>query len=232
MNTWKKKPVTLIVADSGPLISLSLADRLELLQTFGRPVLIVDTVQMECTKKAHAPGRERLADWLNTTGKNQFELIKTPFASLYEDALTLEMSGEDKRATQGLGDATISWLVKNLDRTAGRDGKTPVGSNNDIVLILTEDGPFGDGHVSNKREAHILSTREWLAALENLKIIASADQILKEIEAAGRTVSKYRADRPAIIDPNVQVRSDGDLEGGDIAVAVMRVGHEKLLIIT
>ena len=73
MNTWRKKPVTIIVADSGPLISLACADELELLQAFGRPVVVADVVRAECTRNLGVPGEGRLAHWFGGKGANQFK---------------------------------------------------------------------------------------------------------------------------------------------------------------
>ena len=78
MNTWRKKPVTLIVADAGPLISLACADELGLLQSFGQPVVVADVVRMECTKKIDAPGQSRLIHWFETGGGNQFRNCAPP----------------------------------------------------------------------------------------------------------------------------------------------------------
>lgn len=52
----KLSPVTLIIADSGPLISLAVIDRLDLLQSFGRPVFVTDVVMHECTRLVDKPG--------------------------------------------------------------------------------------------------------------------------------------------------------------------------------
>jgi hypothetical protein len=122
MNTWKKKPVTLIVADSGPLISLACADELRLLQSFGRPVVVADVVRKECTRKLGAPGEERLTRWFETAGGNQFKELRTPFLPIFIDAMAQEASGENLDATVGLGDAAISWILKNLPRLKSADG--------------------------------------------------------------------------------------------------------------
>jgi hypothetical protein len=108
MNTWKKRRVTLIVADAGPLISLACADELRLLQSFGHPVVIADVVRKECTRKLGAPGEERLSQWFETAGGNQFKELDTPFLDVFTKAMAKEASGEDPEATVGLGDAAIS----------------------------------------------------------------------------------------------------------------------------
>jgi hypothetical protein len=197
MNTWKKQPVTLIVADSGPLISLACADELRLLQSFGRPVVVADVVRKECTRKLGAPGEGRLSHWFETAGGNQFEELRTPFVQVFIDAIAQVESGQDPNATEGLGDAAISWMLKNLQRLKTVDGQSLSVGADAIALILTEDGPYGDGPVLMQRRAHVLSTRQWLATLERLELIPSAQAVIGEIEAGGRRVARYMADRPA-----------------------------------
>jgi hypothetical protein len=185
MNTWKKRPVTLIVADSGPLISLACADELQLLQTFGRPVVVADIVRNECTRKLGAPGEERLAHWFETAGANQFRELRTPFMSVFTDAMAQEASGANPEASVGLGDAAISWILKNLPRLKTVDGLSLSVGSDEIALVLTEDGPYGDGPILMQRRAHVLSTRQWLKTLERLELIPSSQAIIDEIQAGG-----------------------------------------------
>jgi hypothetical protein len=63
-------------------------------------------------------------------------------------------------------------------------------------LVLTEDASFGNTIL--KRNVHVLSTRPFLATLEELGIIPSATVILKDIAVAGRRLARYQADRPAV----------------------------------
>ena len=85
-----------------------------MLQSFGRPVIVADVVRRECTRKLGAPGEERLAHWFETAGGNQFKEMRTPFLSVFIAAMVQEASGENPDATVGLGDAAISWILKNL----------------------------------------------------------------------------------------------------------------------
>lgn len=206
MNTWKKQPVALIVADSGPLISLACADELHLLQSFGRPVVIADVVRAECTRKFGAPGEERLAKWFEEAGGNQFKELKTPFDKVFKEALRKVASGEDPEATSGLGDAAIAWILANLHRLETPDGQSLSVGRNELALVLTQDGPFGDGPLLSQRGAHVLSTRSWLKTLERLDLIPSYQAVIDEIQAGGRHVSRYMADRPAA--PAAGIRSD------------------------
>jgi hypothetical protein len=218
MNTWKKKSVTLIVADSGPLISLACADELRLLQSFGRPVVVADVVRKECTRKLGAPGEERLADWFATAGGNQFRELRTPFLPVFTEAMAQEESGENPDATIGLGDAAISWILKNLQRLRTVDGQSLSVGADEVALVLTEDGPYGDGPVLMQRHAHILSTRQWLKTLERLGVIPSSQAVIDGIQAGGRHVARYMADRPA----KVSNGSRSDWKDGTEAVIAER----------
>lgn len=51
-----------------------------------------------------------------------------------------------------------------------------------------------------RRRAHVLSTRQWLKTLERLELIPSSRAIIDEIQAGGRRVARYMADRPAEVD--------------------------------
>lgn len=47
--------VDLIIPDAGPLISLAHAGRLDLIEVFDRPVVVLDIVRLECLKKPGSP---------------------------------------------------------------------------------------------------------------------------------------------------------------------------------
>ena len=64
MNTYRRRPITQIITDTGPLISLACADRLNLLNTFRKPVLIPDVIIAECLRKDGAPGERTLRAFL------------------------------------------------------------------------------------------------------------------------------------------------------------------------
>jgi hypothetical protein len=198
LTTWRKKPVRLIIADAGPLISLACADELHLLQAFGQPVAISDVARQECTRKVGAPGEERLSRWFAEGGGNQFKEIDTPMLPAFRDAMKRVADGSDLFAAIGLGDATISWMLKNLTRLKTSDGQFVGIESDDVALILTEDAEFGDGPALMNRRAHVLSTRQFLLMLERLGAIPSYMHIIAEIEAGGRAPPRYMVDRPAI----------------------------------
>lgn len=82
--------MSLVVTDTGPLISLAVIDRLDLLDSFDRPVLVADVVMYECTKMQDKPGAGRLRDWFMTfdryswSGRASHILIETQIGKTAE----------------------------------------------------------------------------------------------------------------------------------------------------
>ena len=177
-------PVDLIIPDSGPLISLAHANRLDLLEVFDRPVAILDIVHIECLRKIDSPDHARLDDWFARHG-NRLRIVETPFAAVFAKAIEDERQRQNARATRGLGDAAIAWMLRNLSDIAAK------GS---IPLVLTEDRDFTLDLTD--ATAHLLSTRAWLAGLERAGVIESAAAVIDAIGQHGRVLSNLNVDRP------------------------------------
>lgn len=180
-----RRPVALIIPDSGPLISLAHADRLDLLEVFERPVVIADIVRIECLKKPTSPDHATLERWFARIG-NRARVVETPLREAYEAALRRERSGEEPRATSGFGDATLSYMLRRLDLYAAPDA---------VPLVLIEDDKASRS-LARFEHAHILSTRTWLISLERAGVIPSAREVIGEIAQGGRELSTLQADRP------------------------------------
>lgn len=176
--------VDLIIPDAGPLISLAHAGRLDLIEVFKRPVAVIDVVRLECLKKRESPDHSELMSWFEKKS-NAIRIIETPIRSIYEKALRDEGSGKDRRATRGLGDAAFGWLLPNIDLVAA-PGTVP--------LVLTEDKNLSVA-LADRQVAHILSTRAWLAGLENAGVIESSADIIAAIGRHGRSLSTLQIDR-------------------------------------
>jgi hypothetical protein len=185
------KPVTIIFADSGPLISLALIDRLDLLQSFGRPVFITDTVVHECTRLIEKPGAAPLKEWFENKGANQYRLIETPLGDAYLKAVELSEQGIPNSA-KNFGEYSIHWALSNIEALANAM-KIPKGDH--FGLVLSEDKGFLNS--SPPPNAHLLSTRAFLITLTEVGLIADAENLRAEIKAAGRTgLSKSLIDKP------------------------------------
>lgn len=178
-------PVDLIIPDAGPLISLAHAGRLDLVEVFNRPVAVIDVVKLECLKKPTSPDYPAMKTWFEANS-NSVRIIETPLLSPYQQAVAAEQQGTNKRASRGLGDAAFAWLLPNIDIVA-----TP----GTVPLVLTEDRNLSLT-MGNQQVAHVLSTRAWLAGLENAGVIESAAKIIEKIGQHKRELSSLQIDRP------------------------------------
>lgn len=182
------RPVDLIIPDSGPLISLAHANRLDLILVFDTPVAIADIVVLECLKKPDSPDYAPLEAWFRRAG-NRISIVETGMRGIYEAALLRERSGDEPRATSGYGDAALAYMLRRIDLIADDDA---------IPLVLLEDA--GAARLLERyQRAHILSTRTWLTSLERAQVIPSASAVIAEMERAGRHLSSVQVDRPALI---------------------------------
>lgn len=196
------RPVDLIIPDSGPLISLAHARRLDLITVFDRPVIIADIVKLECLKKPDSPDHEILSRWFEQPS-NLLRIEDTGMAGVYQAALEREISGIEPRATTGYGDAALSYMLRRIDLIAAPEA---------VPLILLEDSKAAR-LLQRYERAHILSTRSWLNSLERAKIIPSADAIIAQMKHAGRDLSAVEIDRPARM-------------GGETSQWVNRTAHD------
>jgi hypothetical protein len=79
VNSYRQIPVSLILVDTGPLITLAACNRLELLGAFARPIRIVDVVRAECLRHADRIGTKELAYWFQQIDGKTVDVIATPF---------------------------------------------------------------------------------------------------------------------------------------------------------
>lgn len=122
------RSVDLVIPDSGPLISLAHARRLDLVLVFDRPVVIADIVKLECLKKPGSPDHDFLADWFARMS-NSIRIEDTGMRGVYEAALDRERTGQEPRATSGYGDAALAYMLRRLDimRRTRSDPAGPAG---------------------------------------------------------------------------------------------------------
>jgi hypothetical protein len=219
MTTFTRVPVDLVVVDAGPLITLSIAGELRLLQKFRRPIRILDVVKAECTRFRDKPGANELASWFIEAEGRDYSTIETPgHLARYLEAVAKEDAGDTNWPSQGIGDEAITWYLANVSK---------IEQGRDVVLVLLEDAPFGDGVLSTQNpEVAAVSTRAFLRTLQNFGVIESADAIVKRVEensGAMRTVARYLADRPGRLASNVRteckapLQSDDDGSGGGMS---------------
>ncbi|MYF88771.1 MAG: hypothetical protein F4186_05060 [Boseongicola sp. SB0676_bin_33] len=180
--------------DTGPLISLGLVGRLDLIDRFDSQILITDAVRTELLEgRRSAPEREVLAGWI-AAGGNRLSVVETPSGSLLQRAFDLlKYVPEDRldherrkvrRELRNAGENSIRDLAEEM-----RGGL--VGDTTGLVL-------YEDRRVRNMDFGPCvrrLSTWSFAFALEALDVIPSAESLFDEIERTGRMASRIVFDQ-------------------------------------
>jgi hypothetical protein len=150
-------------------------------------VTLPDVIKAECLRYPGKVGVATLEAWF-AGADCPVQVMDTPLLAAWKQAVLQEDADPRSHVSVGIGDAAAAWVLRQMHEIGGPKGP---------FLILTEDGPFGDGVLRNVfREVHVLSTRAFLQTLENFGRIASAQALIAEVADAGRRLSNYMADRP------------------------------------
>jgi len=174
----------LIVTDTSPLITLAVADELDVLLRAGLPIEIPDAVYFEATRIRAAPGANRIGTWIN----QHSEIVRIVPT---ETGIDQQRRLEEGRPIRGLGEqAAIEALEIFL-------AKTPDAQ----ALLLFEDTDITKRRAIVDDRVSLISTGDFLRALQSAHLIQSAEHILDEAARTGRNVAKLRA--PAA-DPNIR----------------------------
>ena len=169
------KRFTLIVTDTSPLFTLVLAGALDVLLRPGLPVRIPDAVYIEATRVHGAPGAEQIVEWINAH-LDLVQIVPTDIGIDQQRRL------EEGRSIRGLGEqASIETLERSLraDPTAE-------------LLLLFEDSDIEKRRAVVDQRVSLISTGDFLRALEAAGLIQSTDYILDQATAQGRNVERQR----------------------------------------
>ncbi|MFZ3120498.1 MAG: hypothetical protein WA159_19520 [Variovorax sp.] len=78
------KPLSLIVTDSGPLITLAAGEALDALLLPGLPVIIPDMVRFEVIRDLDKPGAREVADWIRANEPLRVRVASTEVFEEFE----------------------------------------------------------------------------------------------------------------------------------------------------
>ncbi|MCY4261263.1 MAG: hypothetical protein OXC91_13500 [Rhodobacteraceae bacterium] len=182
--------ITVVIPDTGPLISLARADRLDLIDRFNSPILIADAVAMELLHgPPAAPDRTRLEAWL-AQSSNRIQIVPTSIGDVLRELHDLQrlLSPAQRRAAhrhkrRHAGEVAILEMATALQ---GRLTAEETG------LVLFEDkavtrmnfGPY----------VRVMNTWALATILETLGVLDSADTLFDTIEATGRSLDRQEWD--------------------------------------
>lgn len=161
--------IRVFIPDAGPLISLAIADELNLLLTVAEDVRIVitDHVQWEVTRRSDLPDTDRIAAFLDSNA-GRVEVVETTIGKMAK--LAMQGGGAEIKRLKDLGELSISSAMIDMRK---RNPGEP-------TLVLIEDEWFGS-HAAREGNAHLLSTSAWLDGLESVGVIESAAAIRRKI---------------------------------------------------
>jgi hypothetical protein len=170
-----KEPFSLIVTDTSPLLTLVLADSLDVLLRPGLSVFIPDAVYIEATRVRGAPGAQQIVEWINA---------HSDFVRIVPTDIGIDQQRriDEGRSTRGLGEQAA---IEALDRFLNANPEAE-------ALLLFEDSDIAKRRAIVDERASLISTGDFLRALEAAGFIQSTDYILDQASERGRNVERQR----------------------------------------
>lgn len=170
-----KRPIRLVLPDTGPLISLAAGDALDLLLLARRDVRIVltDVVEFEATRRADTfVDGAKIQQFLRDHAE-RVEVLPTTIGQLALPDLRRRLdAGEFAKLPKDIGELSITNFVISL-RTS---------NPGDPTLVLIEDEWFTANAYAVPGNVHLLSTSAFLDGLEKAGLLKSAADVRMRIQ--------------------------------------------------
>lgn len=164
-----------LLPDAGPLITLAYADALDLLETPGWPIKVVDMVLHEVTRNV-TPTSEKIGEWV---ADRSVPIITTRTYQYYR---TVRETGAGNTRKANLGELAIQEAMNEQALV------TP----DTVGVFLFEDHKIARASFLLPENCRKISTRAWLLFLEGKGWIESASEIERKAIANGRNFSRLR----------------------------------------
>ena len=161
-----------LLPDAGPLITLAYADALDVLMLPGWQVRVVDMVQHEVTRN-QTPTSKKLAKWLK---RKSVQIISTQTFHIHAQVL-----GQPGRKAN-LGELAIQEAINQM----------ALAQPPQRAVLLFEDHRIASANFYLPDDSLKVSTRAFLAFLQDKGWIDSATDIERRAILAGRQFSQLR----------------------------------------
>ena len=184
--------ITVVMPDTGPIISLALIGRLDLIDRFKCQILITDAVRYELFGgPIQTPDQESVASWLESSD-NRVKIFETTYGAMLREIYELRQAlpEEERKSlqrdsrTRNAGEYAILEMASSLRATLTRE-MTGLVLFEDRRVTTMDFGPY----------VRRMSTWSFALALESLGVIPSAAHLYKEINVAGRALDQYAFDQ-------------------------------------
>ncbi len=184
--------VSIIVLDTGPLITLAVADALDYLLYPGVPVLLPDAVLYEATRQGNALGAVAILEWAQAHAGRVTTISTETF---FNHVAALEARPGHRE--RDLGERAALEAVHDAIHLAD-DERALLLTEDDRVLrrILVLEAELTQRMIP-------ITTRDFLLGLEATGRINAADEIYRRVEDAGRLASR----RTALADQQTAARA-------------------------
>jgi hypothetical protein len=172
----------ILVMDTGPLITLAVAESLDYLLIPNMPVIIPDAVLFEATRKSEAIGAISISEWV----QRHADKVNTVPTALFEGYVAGLEFGLDKMPN--LGEQSAFEVIE----------KTPFAGENEIAILLSEDDKVIRGlsiPESQRDRIVVITTHDFLEGLERSLRINSVDAVYQRAEDGGRAASKKQTEK-------------------------------------
>ncbi|MBP9149804.1 MAG: hypothetical protein KBG00_13590 [Rhodoferax sp.] len=168
--------LSLIVTDSGPLITLAVAGALDVLFLPGLPVIVPDMVRHEVIADASKPGAMLVADWIRVNEPHRLTVAPT---EVFEEFMLLKSLNPATRAKNRGEHAAAEVLARALE-----------GQDTGAVLVFEDSAVRKTNFLLRLPDAVVVaSTSEFLFGLELRGAISSAQAILdRAVDVRGNEV--------------------------------------------
>lgn len=162
--------ISLIVTDASPLITLAVADALDLLLLPGVRVIIPDMVKYEVTRHIDKPGARALLEWIR---EKEFNQVFVGSTELYEEFVLLQEINPSIKTKNRGEQAAAEILERELSHGI------------DAAILLFEDSDIRKANFLIRVPDNVLvmSTSTYLDGLQQKNLIASANAVLEKAVA-------------------------------------------------
>jgi len=174
--------LSLVVTDSGPLITLAVAGALDVLFLPGLPVIVPDMVRHEVIADLSKPGALLVADWIRANNPHRLSVAPT---EVFEEFMLLKSINPATKTKNRGEQAAAEVLAKVLE-----------GQDFGAVLVFEDSAVRKTNFLLRLPDAVVvISTSEFLFGLESRGVIASAQAILERaVDVRGNEIlAKYVA---------------------------------------
>lgn len=164
-----------LITDTGPLITLALADNLSVLTQPKLRIIIPDVVMIEATRFQQMPGVSEIIDF---TYRNSDLVTQQATETAHEYRIILANGGRPRN----MGERAVAEVAERYSEIhPERD-----------MLLLFEDRDLQKRILNLPSNTYAISTGDFLRTLERARLIQSADRVLVEAQERGRTIERQR----------------------------------------